>query len=151
MSDSQELSVTYDYFKRESQTDVQSIIGLGRFSSTTALFGDDETSRENFVVNYDFVLDADWLEGGVIRFYDQSTDTVQLTDEKRTEANRRSGITNDFIYDRDFIYQQDIKGVRLNFYTNASLSSSTHHIGYGLEYSNTETKELIQVWQLILF
>jgi len=142
ISDTQELSFTYDYFKRESQTDVQSILGLGRFSSTTALFGDDETSRENFVVNYDFVLDADWLEGGVIRFYDQSTDTVQRTDEKRTETNRRSGITNDFNYDRDFFYQQDIQGVRLNFYTNASLSSSTHHIGYGLEYSNTKTKEL---------
>ena len=142
ISDTQELSFTYDYFKRESQTDVQSILGLGRFKSTTSLFGDDETSRENIVVNYDFVLDRSWLEGGVVRFYDQSTETAQLTDEKRTETNRRTGITNDFHYDRDFYYQQDIQGVRLNFYTNANLSSSTHHIGYGLEYSKTDTKEL---------
>lgn len=142
ISDTQELSFTYDYFKREAQTKVQSILGLGRFSSTTALYGDDETSRENFVVNYDFVLDADWLEGGIIRVYDQRTETTQLTDEKRTETNRRTGITNDFNYDRDFYYQQDIQGVRLNFYTNANASSSIHHIGYGLEYSITETTEL---------
>lgn len=136
ISDTQELSFTYDYFKREAQTNLQSILGLGRFRSTTAMFGDDETSRENFVVSYDFVLDASWLEGGVIHYYDQSTETTQLTDEYRTSRGTH------YRYDRDFYYQQDIQGVRLNFYTNASLSSSTHHIGYGIEYSKTETREL---------
>lgn len=136
LSDTQELSFTYDYFKREAQTDIQSILGLGRFRSTTALFGDDETSRENFVINYDFVLDASWLEGGIMRFYDQSTETAQLTDEYRTSRGKN------YRYDRDFFYQQNIQGVRLNFYANANLSSTTHHIGYGLEYSNTETEEL---------
>lgn len=136
LSDTQELSFTYDYFKRETQTDIQSILGLGRFRSTTALFGDDETSRENLVINYDFVLDASWLEGGIMRFYDQSTETAQLTDEYRTSRGKN------YRYDRDFYYQQDIQGVRLNFYSNASLSSTTHHIGYGLEYSKTETKEM---------
>jgi hemoglobin/transferrin/lactoferrin receptor protein len=135
-SDTQELSFSYDYFKREAQTDIQSILGLGRFKSTTALFGDDETSRENIVINYDFVLDASWLEGGVIRVYDQSTDTAQLTDEYRTSRGKN------YRYDRDFFYQQNIQGARLNFYSNANLLSTTHHIGYGLEYSNTETEEL---------
>lgn len=136
ISDTQELSFTYDYFKREAQTDIQSLLGLGRFRSTTGLFGDDETSRENFVINYDFVLDASWLEGGVIRFYDQSTETAQLTDEYRTSRGKN------YRYDRDFYYQQDIQGLRLNFYTNVNLSSSTHHIGYGLEYSKTDIEEL---------
>jgi len=136
ISDTQELSFSYDYFKREAQTDIQSLLGLGRFRSTTGLFGDDETSRENFVINYDFVLDASWLEGGVIRFYDQSTETAQLTDEYRTSRGQN------YRYDRDFYYQQDIQGMRFNFYTNANLSSSTHHIGYGLEYGKTDIEEL---------
>ncbi len=136
ISDTQELSFTYDYFKREAQTDIQSILGLGRFRSTTALFGDDESSRENFVINYDFVLDSAWLEGGVMRLYDQSTETAQLTDEYRTSRGKN------YRYDRDFYYQQDIQGLRLNFYTNANLSSTTHHIGYGLEYNKTSTEEL---------
>ncbi len=141
ISDTQELSFTYDYFKRDAQTDVQSILGLGRFGSTTALFGDDETSRENFVINYDFVVNNSWLEGGVIRFYDQSTETAQLTDEYRTSRGQN------YLYDRDFYYQQDIQGLRLNFYTNVNLTSSTHHIGYGLEYSKTDTEELRNGWQ----
>jgi len=136
ISDTQEVSFSYDYFKREAQTDIQSLLGLGRFKSTTGLFGDDETSRENFVINYDFVLDASWLEGGVIRFYDQSTETAQLTDEYRTSRGKN------YRYDRDFYYQQDIQGLRLNLYSNVNLSSTTHHIGYGLEYSKTEIKEL---------
>tara|TARA_R110002167_G_scaffold5436_3_gene25584 strand:- start:111304 stop:113529 length:2226 start_codon:yes stop_codon:yes gene_type:complete len=136
ISDTQELSFSYDYFKREAQTDIQSLLGLGRFRSTTGLFGDDETSRENFAINYDFVLDASWLEGGVIRFYDQSTETAQLTDEYRTSRGKN------YRYDRDFYYQQGIQGVRLNLYTNVNLSSTTHHIGYGVEYSKTDIKEL---------
>ena len=136
ISDTQELSFSYDYFKREAQTNIQSLLGLGRFSSTTNLLGDDETSRENFVINYDFLLDTNWLEGGVIRFYDQSTETAQLTDEYRTARGKH------YRYDRDFYYQQDIQGLRLNFYTNVKLSSSTHHIGYGVEYSKTDIKEL---------
>lgn len=136
ISDTQELSFSYDYFKREAQTDIQSLLGLGRFSSTTGLYGDDEASRQNIAVNYDFVLDSDWLEGGVIRFYDQSTETTQLTDEYRTSRG------TDYRYDRDFYYQQDIQGLRLNLYTNVNLSSTTHHIGYGVEYSKTDIKEL---------
>jgi hemoglobin/transferrin/lactoferrin receptor protein len=130
------LSFSYDYFNREAQTDIQSLLGLGRFRSTTGLFGDDETSRENFAVNYEFVLDSSWLEGGVVRFYDQSTETVQLTDEYRTSRGKN------YRYDRDFYYQQDIQGLRFNFYTNVNVSSSTHHIGYGLEYSKNDIKEL---------
>ena len=136
ISDTQELSFSYDYFKRDSQTDIQSLLGLGRFSSTTGLYGDDEASRKNIAVNYDFVLDSDWLEGGVIRFYDQSTETTQLTDEYRTSRGKN------YLYDRDFYYQQDIQGLRLNLYTNINLSSSSHHIGYGLEYSKSDIKEL---------
>ena len=136
ISDNQELSFSYDYFKREAQTDVQSILGLERFSSTTGLFGDDETSRENFAVNYDFVIDTSWLEGGLIRFYDQSTETSQLTDEYRTARGKN------YRYDRDFYYQQDVQGLRLNFYTNVNSSLAAHHIGYGVEYSKTDIKEL---------
>lgn len=136
ISDTQELSFSYDYFKREAQTDVRSILGFDRFSSTSSLYGDDESSRKNFAVNYEFVLDTDWLEGGVIRFYDQQTETSQLTDEYRTSR----GV--DYRYDRDFYYQQDIQGLRVNFYTNISASSATHHIGYGAEYSQTDIEEL---------
>ncbi|MDX2370483.1 MAG: TonB-dependent hemoglobin/transferrin/lactoferrin family receptor [Colwellia sp.] len=142
ISDTQELSFSYDYFKREAQTDIQSILGLGRFKSTSLLLGDDETKRENFAVSYDFVLDAPWLEGGIIRYYDQNTDTEQLTDEKRTETSRRTGLTNDFYYDRDFLFEQRIQGLRANLYTNIGSNFATQHIGYGVEFSKNKIEEL---------
>lgn len=135
-SDNQELSISYDYFKRSAQTDLQSILGLGRFSSTSLLLGDDETKRKSFVINYDFVLDAPWLEGGVIRYYDQSTDTEQLSDEGRTSRGR------EYFYDRDFFFEQRVQGVRANLYTNIELDSTSHHIGYGIEFSKNKTEEL---------
>ncbi|WP_114324749.1 TonB-dependent hemoglobin/transferrin/lactoferrin family receptor [Candidatus Colwellia aromaticivorans] len=142
ISDNQELSFSYDYFKRSAQTDLQSILGLGRFKSTSLLLGDDETKRENFVVSYDFVLDAPWLEGGVIRYYDQNTDTVQLTDEQRAETSRGTGLTNGFHYDRDFFFEQRLQGLRANLYTNIDSSFATQHIGYGIEFSKNKTEEL---------
>ena len=136
ISDNQELSFSYDYFKRSAQTDLQSILGLGRFASTSMLLGDDETKRENFVVSYDFVLDAPWLEGGVIRYYDQTTDTEQLTDEKRTSRGQ------EYLYDRDFFFEQRLQGLRANLYTNIDSSFATQHIGYGIEFSKNKTEEL---------
>jgi hemoglobin/transferrin/lactoferrin receptor protein len=142
ISDNQELSFSYDYFKRSAQTDLQSTLGLGRFSSTSLLLGDDETKRKNFVVSYDFVLDSPLLDGGIIRYYDQNTDTEQLSDENRIETSRRTGLTNDFHYDRDFFFEQRLQGLRANLYTNIDSSFITQHIGYGIEFSKNKTEEL---------
>jgi hemoglobin/transferrin/lactoferrin receptor protein len=136
ISDNQELSFSYDYFARESQSDIRSILGLGRFASTNLLLGDDETTRENILVTYDFVLDSDWLEGGYVRLYDQKTETAQLTDEGRVSRGKA------YLYDRDFFYEQDIQGLRLNFYNNVNSQHTSQHIGYGLEISNSKTKEM---------
>ncbi|MCP3673893.1 MAG: TonB-dependent receptor plug domain-containing protein, partial [Gammaproteobacteria bacterium] len=83
LSENQELIFSYDYFNRQAETDINSFIGLGRFSSTTELLGDDESKRENLSINYEFTLESDWLEGGVVRVYQQKTETEQLTDEVR--------------------------------------------------------------------
>jgi len=136
LSDNQELSFSYDYFKRSSETEINSYLGLGRFRSTTALSGDDKSSRENYAINYEFVSNLDWLEGGVIRYYNQETDTEQLTDEIRFSRGKN------YRYDRDFYYTQDIDGLRLNLYTNFSTQNTTHQIGYGVEWSKTKTTEL---------
>ena len=68
-----EFSFSYDSFVRDSETDIQSFIGHGRFRSTTALMGDDQSKRSNYAFNYNFTADTDWLEGGVIRLYNQNS------------------------------------------------------------------------------
>lgn len=135
-SENQQLSFSLDYFTRESETDVKSLLGEGRFRSTTGLFGDDESKRQKFALAYDFTSDNAWLEGGVVRLYKQKTETTQLTDETRFSRG-----TN-FFYDRDFFYEQDIEGLRLNFYTNVSSGHLHHRIGYGVEWSERKITEL---------
>ncbi len=136
ISDTQEFSLSYDYYNRQSDTNLQSILGLGRFSSTSLLLGNDETQRESFVASYEFVLDSDYLEGGVIRYYDQKSNTEQLTDEVRTSRGKT------YHYDRDFFYQQSLQGLRFNFYTNIDSPIGSQLIGYGLEVSKTRVEEL---------
>jgi len=132
ISEDQQLIFSYDYFERQSETDINSFIGQGRFRSTTALSGDDESNRQNISLNYEFSNNSEWLAGGVVRLYQQKTETEQLTDEKRFSR----GVN--YHYDRDFFYKQEIDGLRLNFYAD----KPNHTIGYGFELSQTKTTEL---------
>ncbi len=132
----QQLSISLDLFKKQSNTEVASVLGLGRFSSTSSLLGDDEQSRKSYTLGYQFSSEKSWLKGGVIRLYQQHTETEQLSDEVRTSRG-----TN-FLFDRDFFYKQSINGARFNFYTNLETDSFSHQIGYGLEWSQTKVTEL---------
>ncbi len=136
VSDNHQLTISLDYFTRESVTDVRSLLGQGRFRSTTGIYGDDESTRKNFSLTYDFISDSVWLEGGVVRLYKQKTETEQLTDETRFSRG------TSFFYDRDFFYEQNIDGLRFNFYTNVSSGNIFHRIGYGIEWSQREITEL---------
>ncbi|MCP4274694.1 MAG: TonB-dependent hemoglobin/transferrin/lactoferrin family receptor [Gammaproteobacteria bacterium] len=136
LSANSELIFSYDYFNRQAETEIESNFGFGQFSNTTGFSGDDESERENFAINYEFVLENDWLEGGVVRLYQQKTATEQLTDETRFTR----GVN--YLYDRDFFYKQDVNGMRLNLYASPSSLNYSHTIGYGFELSKTTTTEL---------
>ncbi|MCF6193316.1 MAG: TonB-dependent receptor plug domain-containing protein, partial [Kangiellaceae bacterium] len=136
MSDDQQLSLSFDYFERESETDVNAVLGLGRFRNTTSIFGDDQSERYSIALSYEFNPDLVWLEGGVARIYHQESETEQLTDETRFSRGTNFG------FDRDFFYQQNIDGLRLNLYTNWGGSNLEHRIGYGLEWSERKITEL---------
>ena len=136
LSNNEQLSLSIDYFNRKSETKVNSVLGLGRFRSTTGLFGDDESKKLAVALSYEFESDLNWLEGGVVRVYHQNSETEQFTDETRFTRG-----TN-YAYDRDFFYKQEVEGVRLNLYTNVSMTSLEHRIGYGLEWSNKKITEL---------
>ncbi|GHE83976.1 TonB-dependent hemoglobin/transferrin/lactoferrin family receptor [Thalassotalea profundi] len=135
ISDTQEINISYDYFNRITESDTQSVLGLERFSSTTSLLGDDETKRTNLSINYNFISELPWVEGGNIRLYDQKTQTTQLTEEGRVSRGK------DFLYHRDFFYDQDIQGLRFNLYTGVESKALSQLIGYGVELSQNKTTE----------
>jgi len=136
LSNNDQLSLSVDYFSRQSETDVNAILGLGRFRSTTSLFGDDESKKLGVALSYEFEANLTWLDGGVVRLYQQESETEQLTDETRFSRG-----TN-YAYDRDFFYKQEISGLRLNFYSKMSTSSLEHRVGYGVEWSSKKVTEL---------
>lgn len=136
ISNNQQFSISLDYFSKESQTEIASLLGQGRFRNTIGLLADDTYTRKNFALAYDFHSNLTWLEGGVVRLYRQRTETEQLTDERRFSR----GIN--YLFDRDFFYKQDIDGLRLNFYTNLEAGYLYHLIGYGVEWSERKISEL---------
>jgi hemoglobin/transferrin/lactoferrin receptor protein len=131
-----ELSFRYQTFSHEATTQVNSILGRGRFASTTSLTGDDQSESESYLIQYEFDTDWDWLTGGVARVYQQTSDTRQLTDEQRLSRG------TPYHYDRDFYYQQKVDGIRLNLFTQWSGASTDHQVGYGIEWSDTRVTEL---------
>lgn len=135
ISDDQSLTFSYDYYRRDSQSDTKAMLGLDRFSSTTLLLGDDDTKRQNFQASYEFMSDFSWLSGGNVRLYHQTTSTSQLTTEERTSRGKA------YLYNRDFYYDQKVKGLRFNAYANIEHVEMSHQLGYGIEVSRSETIE----------
>ncbi|MDH5433175.1 MAG: TonB-dependent hemoglobin/transferrin/lactoferrin family receptor [Gammaproteobacteria bacterium] len=132
----QQIGIRYQKVNHQAETDILSIIGLGRFASTTSLFGDDESESSGYSVNYEFEAQDSWLSGGVIRVYNQTTETTQFSDENRVVR----GVP--YHYDRDFFYQQEVNGLRLNLYHHFGLGSWEHELGYGAEWSNSNVREM---------
>ncbi len=144
ISDSQRLSLNLDGYSKESDTKIESLLGQGRFRNTTALLGDDESKRKSFSINYDFETELAWFQGGVLRLYNQVSETEQLTNEAR--FSRGTNYQNE----RKFYYEQNIKGLRLNLHAVSEFWGVSHRIGYGLEYSNRKVTELRDGLQLNL-
>ncbi len=136
ISAEQSITLAADYFNKQSDTNILSLLGLGRFSATQNLQGDDETQRNSLSLSYDFYRPNSWWQGGVIRAFHQSTKTSQLTAETRTSR----GIP--YAYQRDFYYQQSIKGLRINLYQNYQGENLSHQMGYGFEWSESQVEEL---------
>jgi hemoglobin/transferrin/lactoferrin receptor protein len=140
LSVNEQLIFAHDIYNSESQTEVQSILGIGRFRSTNGLLGDDQSERSTTSLVYDFESptssnDFIWMKGGSIKLFQQKSETIQLTDESRFSR----GVN--YFYDRDFYYQQEIDGVRANLYTDYASDQTEQTIGFGVELSKTKVKE----------
>ncbi len=136
LSPDDELMISYEQYKRTANTDINSLPGWGRFSATTQLSGNDSAQRSTLGLAYDFHTSDRLLNGGTFRFYHQTSDNQQLTDEQRFSR----GIN--YSYDRDFMFEQTIDGIRFNFYSDAMGDSWIHQFGYGIEWNASRITEL---------
>jgi len=114
---------------------LNSVLGAGRYRSTTALEGDDSYTMDVVSLAYEFGSPESWIDSGVVRGFYELASVEQLTLDERAAARTPVSI------DRFFSYEQEIRGIELNLWKNFSGSTFSHRLGFGLEYRERITEE----------
>lgn len=116
-------------------SDLNSVLGLGRYRSTTALQGDDTYEMDVINLACEFGSPDDWIDAGVVRAFYETADIQQYTLDERAAATTPVSI------DRFFSYDQEIRGIELNLWKNYTSAVVSHRLGVGLEYRDRLTEE----------
>ncbi len=126
-----------NFYLREGdvRSELQSMLGSGRFRSNTALRGDDDYRSHVASLEYRFGSESRLVDDGVLRAYAQGSDIRQRTYDERGLARRPVAI------DRYFSFEQETHGVEANLERSFSTGMFDHRLGYGLEYRERETEE----------
>jgi hemoglobin/transferrin/lactoferrin receptor protein len=116
-------------------TDLNSMLGSGRYRSTPALEGDDRYQMDLLNVAYEFGSPGGWVDSGIARAYFEVADIEQKTLDERGNARTPVSI------DRLFAFDQEIRGLELNLWKNLESSRVSHRLGLGLDYRERRTEE----------
>ncbi len=138
-----QLHLTANTYRRDRSSDIHSLLGRGRFRSTTALHGDDTDEQRGVSLRYEFGALAGFDSGRLIAHY-QASDTVQRSRETRAAARTPVALQ------RDFYYSQDTAGLELNLFRGLAWGDTDHQLGLGLEYRDARTRELRDALQTTL-
>jgi hemoglobin/transferrin/lactoferrin receptor protein len=118
-----------------SRSDLRSMLGSGRFRSTTRLEGDDEYTLDLLSLAYEFGAPEGWIDSGVLRGYYEIAEIDQATLDERGLARRPVSI------DRFFHFGQEIRGIELNLQKEVRSTNVSQRLGVGLEYRTRKTEE----------
>jgi len=116
-------------------SDLNSVLGTGRYVSTSALEGNDEYTLDLVNATYEFGSPGSWVDAGVLRAFYETADISQLTLDERGLAATPTSI------DRYFSFDQEIRGLELNLQKSSAGEHATHKLGFGVEYRERETTE----------
>jgi len=116
-------------------SDLNALLGSGRYVSTTALEGDDDYRMQLVNAAWEFGHPEGLIDRGVVRAYYQATDIRQQTLDERALAARPVAI------DRYFRFRQDIRGLELNLHRTLASDAVEHRLGAGLEFRERRTEE----------
>ena len=128
---------TLGYYHQASDvtSSLGSMLGSGRFRSTTALEGDDTYRMDLLKAEYGFGSGEGWVDDGVLRAWYQWADVRQLTLDERGAATRPVSI------DRTFAFEQALKGVELNLQKEWVGDVLSHRFGFGADVRERRTEE----------
>ena len=117
----------------DTTSDLNSLLGTGRYRSTTALEGDDTYNLDLFNVSYEIGSPEGLIDTGVLRAFYEVGDIEQTTLDERAAANTPVSI------DRYFAFEQVVRGIELNLWKDFETGAVSHRLGFGLEYRDRET------------
>jgi hemoglobin/transferrin/lactoferrin receptor protein len=116
-------------------SDLNSMLGTGRFRSTTALEGDDDYRMDVISLAWEFGSPESWIDSGVVRAFYETAEIRQATLDERGNARTPVSI------DRFFAFDQEIRGVEINLWKQISGAAVSHRLGVGFEYRDRDTEE----------
>jgi len=117
------------------RSDLNAMLGSGRFRTTTALQGDDAYQMAMVTASREFGSPGEWVDSGVFRAYFHTAVVQQSTVDERGLAARPVSI------DRYFQFDQDIRGIEINLHRTVAFNAGEHRLGAGLEYRERRTEE----------
>ncbi len=130
------LKLGFSGSQKYIETQINSFIGQERFFRTTEILADDNYDNYKFVIDYDFSINNNLVDDGIVRAYFANTKVNQETNEKR--SSRRGTPLLQF---RRFQYEQQNSGLELNLNKRLSTSSAIHNIIYGVEFTKSDIEE----------
>ncbi|MGB5490870.1 MAG: TonB-dependent receptor, partial [Woeseiaceae bacterium] len=119
---------------RDTTTEISSVLGTGRFASTTRLEGDDRHTVDLVSAEYRFGAGA--ISEGLFRVFHADADIAQVTLDERALARSPASI------ERRFFFEQRLRGAELNLWRDTEMAGWSHRLGFGLEYTESKTEEL---------
>ena len=117
------------------QSDAGSLLGTGRFRSTTALLGDDDHTADIVAAEYRFSGERGVVDDGIVRAWFQASEFVQRTRDERALATRP------VVIDRLFVFEQDAIGLEANLQKVIEMAGIDHRLSYGFEAKRRKTEE----------
>jgi len=126
-----------EYIQQRAHTksDLNSLLGQGRYRTTTALEGNDESEFELAIAAYEFGSPDSWFSNGTLRGFHEQSHIEQATLDERAAAATPVSI------DRFFSFSQQIDGVDLNLWRDHSGTTAEHRFGAGVEFRRRRTEE----------
>ncbi|HMB59458.1 MAG TPA: TonB-dependent receptor, partial [Xanthomonadales bacterium] len=116
------------------ETEMKSLLGYGRrFRTTTALNGEDQNTSQQYDLTWESAL-GPW-DQVTAQAYTANYSTEQLTLETRGEAMPPLALR------REFNYDQDHTGINYSMFRQVNWGGSSHRIGLGLQWLQTESSE----------
>ncbi|MBT8098972.1 MAG: TonB-dependent receptor [Gammaproteobacteria bacterium] len=119
----------------DTTSSLNSLLGQGRYRSTTALEGDDRYRMQLVNLSYGFGSPNAIFDAGIVRAFAQQASVEQQTLDERALARTPVSI------DRYFEFEQNIAGIEMNVWKEFVGTRISHRLGFGVEFRERRTEE----------